>query len=423
MTRMTASRARTRIIVGMDHEPGTVRPLTQAPDAIELRHLRGFVTVADELNFGRAAARLYISQPALSRQIRVLERLIGCDLFRRSTHRVELTLAGEALLERVRQLLLDLDDAVAATRSMGGELAGRIARLWQGSPLVAADPDIQELRTGYEVLQGQFEPPSDIVVRPVNADGIPCLSLTPEPERPTPTVLYLHGGGYVAGSAYGYRPLVGAMAAATSAGFLLPEYRLAPEHPFPGALEDALTAYQWMLEAGTRPEDITIAGDSAGGGLALSLLLSLEPRDQPMPGRAALLCPWVDLNVALEETAPSNDTRPVMSNALLRLFAAAYLAGTSPDDLVLSPLTADLSRLPPMLIQVGTGDPLLPEARSLTDRAREHGVDVRLELYPVSTHVFQLYWSFLPEAADALDNLSSFLRSGPAHEVPQAQQA
>jgi monoterpene epsilon-lactone hydrolase len=408
-----------RIIIGMSHEPGTVHPLGQAPDAIELRHLRGFVTVAEELNFGRAAARLYISQPALSRQIRVLERLIGCDLFRRSTHRVELTLAGEALLERVRRLLLDLDDAVAATRSIGGELAGRIARLWEGSPLVAADPDIEELRTGYEALQSQFEPPSGIDIRPVNAGGVPSLWLAPEPERPAPTVLYLHGGGYVAGSAYGYRPLVGAMAAATSAGILLPEYRLAPEHPFPAALEDALTAYRWMLDAGTRPEDITIAGDSAGGGLALSLLLSLEPRDQPMPGRTALLCPWVDLDAAPavpDESAPSDEAQPVMSNALLRLFATAYLGGAPADDPVLGPLTADLSRLPPMLIQVGTGDPLLPEARRLTDRAREHGVDARLELYPVTTHVFQVYWSFLPEAADALDSLGSFVRSGPAQE-------
>lgn len=407
----------------MNHEPGTVHPLAHAPDAIELRHLRGFVTVAEELNFGRAAARLYISQPALSRQIRVLERLIGCDLFRRSTHRVELTVAGEALLERARQLLLDLDDAVAATRSIGGELAGRIARLWEGSPLVAADPGIQELRTAYEALQGQFEPPSGIAVRPVNAGGVPSLWLTPDPEQQAPTVLYLHGGGYVAGSAYGYRPLVGAMAAATSAGLLLPEYRLAPEHPFPAALEDALTAYRWMLEAGTRPEHITVAGDSAGGGLALSLLLSLERRDLPMPGRAALLCPWVDLTTAPDESAPPDEAQPVMSNGLLRLFATAYLADASTDDHVLSPLIADLSGLPPMLVQVGTGDPLMTDARRLTDRARGHGADARLELYPVTTHVFHVYWSFLPEAADALDSLGSFVRSGPSREGPQTLNA
>src|SRR5580658_1392598 len=112
----------------------SVVSLPQAPDAIELRHLRAFVAVADELNFGRAAARLYLSQPALSRQIRALERLVGCDLLRRSTHRVELTIAGEALLERARTLLRDVDEAVSATRSVGGELLARIARHWESSP-------------------------------------------------------------------------------------------------------------------------------------------------------------------------------------------------------------------------------------------------------------------------------------------------
>src|SRR6266545_3000794 len=110
---------------------GKVLAFPEAPDAIELRHLRSFVAVAEELNFGRAASRLYLSQPALSRQIRALERLVGCDLLRRSTHRVELTLAGEALLDRARQLLADLDEAISMTRSVGGELAGRMARMWE----------------------------------------------------------------------------------------------------------------------------------------------------------------------------------------------------------------------------------------------------------------------------------------------------
>src|SRR4029453_3328067 len=112
-------------------ESANVLPLPPAPDAIELRHLRSFVAVAEELNFGRAAARLYISQPALSRQIRALERLVGCDLLRRSTHQVELTLAGDALLGRARELLHDVDDAGSATRAVGGELAGRLARIWE----------------------------------------------------------------------------------------------------------------------------------------------------------------------------------------------------------------------------------------------------------------------------------------------------
>ena len=194
----------------MNEEPAEVVSLPQAPDAIELRHLRAFVAVADELNFGRAAARLYLSQPALSRQIRSLERLVGCDLLRRSTHRVELTLAGEALLDRARGLLRDVDEAVSATRSVGGELLARIARHW-ATFAVVNPADLQELRIAYEGLHGQFEPPSGISVRSVNAGGVPGLLLTPQPDEPA-ALLYLHGGGHIAGSAFGYRPLAGALA-------------------------------------------------------------------------------------------------------------------------------------------------------------------------------------------------------------------
>ena len=137
---------------------GKVLVLPPAPDAIELRHLRAFVAVAEELNFGRAATRLFVSQPALSRQIRSLERLVGCDLLRRSTHRVELTLAGDALLDRARRLLADVDDAVFATRSVGGDLERRLAAAWEPvNDLTAAAPDLQALRDAGEQLHGQFE--------------------------------------------------------------------------------------------------------------------------------------------------------------------------------------------------------------------------------------------------------------------------
>src|SRR5215212_677455 len=132
---------------------GRVLSFPQAPDAVELRHLRAFVAVAEELNFGRAATRLYVSQPALSRQISGLERLVGCELLRRSTHRVELTIAGEALLDRARGILRDVDDAVAATQSVGGELASRVARMYQ--PLVeltSGESDVEKMRAAYEGL-------------------------------------------------------------------------------------------------------------------------------------------------------------------------------------------------------------------------------------------------------------------------------
>src|SRR5690349_1334999 len=227
---------------------GEVIPFPQAPDGVEVRHLRAFVTVAEELNFGRAAARLYVSQPALSRQIRALERLLGCELLRRTTHRVELTVAGSALLDRARTLLADLDEAIATTQSVGGELANRMATMWAPVlELASADRDIQEMRTAYETFLAEAELPEGVTVFPVNAGGVPSLSLRPAGSAEM-SILYLHGGGYAVGSAYGYRPLVGALVTAAGVGALVPDYRLAPEHPFPAAVEDALSAYLWLAE-------------------------------------------------------------------------------------------------------------------------------------------------------------------------------
>jgi epsilon-lactone hydrolase len=392
---------------------GRLLAFPQAPDAIELRHLRAFVAVAEELNFGRAAERLYLSQPALSRQIRALERLVGCELLRRTTHRVELTIAGEALLDRARRLLRDLDDAVATTQSVGGELAGRLAQLWQ--PLVeltSTDADIQQTRAAYEALHAEFSPPDGIAVRPANAGGVPSLLLGAGEEEPT--LLYLHGGGFVLGSAFGYRPLAGALALAAGTGALVPEYRLAPEHPFPAALDDAVRAYGWMLERGVPPEHVTLAGDSAGAGLVLSLLLTLKERGLQLPGAAVMLCPAVDLTFGLL-VPPPDDPQAEAGLAFGRLAVAAYLGDHPIDDPLVSPLRADLSGLPPMLIQAATGDLQRPDAQALADRAGSHGVDVRLELYPVDTHVFHFFWSFLPEAADALESAGRFaagIRSG-----------
>ena len=233
---------------------GEVLAFPQAPDGVEIRHLRAFVAVAEDLNFGRAAARLYLSQPALSRQIRALERLVGCELLRRSTHRVELTVAGNALLDRARKLLGDLDEAIATTQSVGGELANRMATMWAPVlEMTRADRDIEEMRTAYETFLAQAPVPESVTVRPVNAGGVSSLALEPA-DTPGTSILFLHGGGYTVGSAYGYRPLVGALVAAAGAGALVPDYRLAPEHPFPAALEDALSAYRWLVEQRARPD-------------------------------------------------------------------------------------------------------------------------------------------------------------------------
>jgi epsilon-lactone hydrolase len=403
-----------------------VLPLPPAPDGIELRHLRAFVAVAEELNFGRAASRLYLSQPALSRQIRGLERLVGCDLLRRSTHGVELTLAGDALLDRARELLHGIDDAVSATRAVGGEIAGRLARLWEPVVnLTSADADLQELRNAGEDLHRQFPPPPEVDVRPANTGGVPAFLIGPDLRQP-PTILFLHGGGYVMGSAYGYRGLAGALALAAEACVVSPEYRLAPEHPFPAALEDALRAYTWMLDTGVPPEQITLAGDSAGSGLALSLMFTLREQNLPLPGGASMLSPGIDLTFDLLEEVPTGvpgETQPGMTVDQLRSFAASYLGDHPVDDPMISPLKADLRGLPPMLIQGGTGDVLVVDAHRLADRAKDHGVDTRLELYPVATHDFQVFWSFLPEAAEAVQKAGQFAQEIRAAAIGPAQPA
>jgi acetyl esterase/lipase len=394
-----------------DDDRAVVLPFPQAPEAIELRHLRAFVAVAEELNFSRAAERLYVSQPALSRQIRSLERLLGCELLDRSTHGVELTLAGDALLERARAVLRDVDSAVQMTQSVGGELVGRVTRLWE--PVVdvfETDATIDELRAAFEEMQGKFSPPPGTSVRPVNAGGVQSLLVAPPGEH-EPTLLFLHGGGYVLGSAFGYAHLAGALAGAGDTGVLVPDYRLAPEHPFPAALEDAVRAYEWLAARGG---PVAVAGDSAGAGLALSLLLTLKDRGIPQPRAAALLCPSVDLSWTV---APGTaEIAEAVSERLRERFTAPYLAGHPLDDPIVSPLQADLAELPPLLVQAATGDTQLAHAHRLSEHARECGVDVQLELYPTATHGFQFFWSFLPEAADAVERAARFCGGDPPAE-------
>ena len=380
---------------------GHLLPFPQAPDGIELRHLRAFVAVAEELSFARAADRLYLSPPALSRQIRALEQLIGSELLRRSTHRVELTIAGEALLERAREILHGVDQAVVATLAAAGEALARITRLWEPmAGLLDSDDTVEEARAAAEAMLAQFPPPPRVDIRPANAGGVPALVVSPVPDTP-PTVLYIHGGAFISGSAFGYRTNAGALATAAQTGVLVPDFRLAPEHPFPAPLEDCLTAYRWLLKRVAR-DQVVLAGDSSGASLVLSMLLTLKATDEPIPGAVLLQCPVIDLSLRLADP-PGTDPVAVATEEWLRRITAMYLGEHPADDPVVDPLSADLSGLPPMLIQAATGDGRLADAKALAKRARAHRVDARLELFPVDAHGFHLFWSFLPEAADAIE--------------------
>ena len=386
-----------------------MRALPQAAEAIESRHLRALVAVAEDLSFSKAAQRLFITQPALSRQIRNLERFVGCELFRRSTQRVELTLAGEALLARARTLLADLDDAVTAARSVGGELAARMALLWEPwARASAGGADWDQVRAATEELHGRFAPPPEVTVTPVIAGGVPALRVTPG-QPSDGVVLFLHGGGYVCGSAFGYRHLAGAVAVAAGAAALIVDYRLAPEHPYPAAVQDAVNAYLWLLDTAASPGEIIVAGDSSGGGLAMALLLALRERGMPQPAGAVLMCPWVDLDGRTQR--PARESPTLFSSEQPRRLAEAYLGGQPADDPVLTPLHTDLAGLPPLLIHAAAGDSVLQEAQLLAKHGKECGVDTTITVYPVPTHDFHAFWTFLPEATQALDQIGVFIRN------------
>jgi acetyl esterase/lipase len=320
------------------------------------------------------------------------------------------------MLDRSRQLLSDVDQAVAAALAVGGELLGRVARTLEPMRgMLATDPDLVRTRATFESMNAQFAPPPGTVTRPVTAGGVPSLVISPGGGH-QPTVLYLHGGGYVIGSAFGYQPHAGALAAAAQTGLLVPDYRLAPEHPFPAALEDAQNAYLWLREQTPDPDGIVLAGDSSGAGLVLSLLLALKRDRLPLPAAAVVFCPWLALSLG----AGSASDAPLATDEDVRRCVEAYLSGHPADDPIVDPLGADLAGLPPMLIQAATGDARLADAKALAAQAQDHGVDARLELFPVDAHAFQLFWSFLPEAADAMDAAGAFIR-GRRAEVDRTQ--
>ncbi|MEC3951844.1 alpha/beta hydrolase fold domain-containing protein [Nocardia sp. CDC153] len=377
-----------------------VDPLPQTPEGVELRHLRAFVAVAEELNFGRAAQRLYVTQPALSRTIRAFEKLVGCDLFERNTRSVSLTAAGTALLDRTRDVLTDLDAALTAARAAGGELSARMDRIW--SPVEETfNGELAPMRSAFEAMHAQFPTPEGVLLEPVNAGGVPGIQLIPAEASET-VAIYAHGGGFMMGSAYGFRGMAGAMAEAGRSRVLVPEFRLAPEHPFPAARDDVFTAYRWLLDCGQPPEQIVLIGDSTGAMLMLAVLLHARECGLPMPRAAILLCPAIDF-FAPAEAAPAEVE-------LHLRFQSAYLGERPATDPEANAMTADLTGLPPTLVQSAAFDGMGRGTDDLVERLRSAGVAVRHDSFEVDSHAFQLYWSFHPEAADAVKQIGEFLR-------------
>ena len=268
-----------------------------------------------------------------------------------------------------------------------------------------------ERRAQYERAEKAFPTPPDVKVERVNAPVAPAEWLRPPSAEPGRVVLYLHGGGYVIGSPRSHRHLAAAIASAAGASALLLDYRLAPEHPYPAAVDDAAAAYRWLLDQAIAPARIVIAGDSAGGGLTVATLLALREAGVPLPAGGVCISPWVDLTCGGASYATKAAADPIVRRDGVEQMARDYLGATPPRTPLASPLFADLRGLPPLLIHVGSDEVLLDDAVQLAERSRAAGVDASLEVYERMIHVWHWFLPMLDEAQTAVDAIGRFVRS------------
>jgi acetyl esterase/lipase len=271
--------------------------------------------------------------------------------------------------------------------------------------------DVATLRSAFNQLMAQVPVPADVYHRPTTIGGVDGVEVTIQGRDADNVILYFHGGVYVIGSAIATVPLVADLARRTGARAVTVDYRLAPEHPYPAAVEDAQAAYEGLLNQGVEPGQIAFAGESAGGGLAVATLLTLRAAGIPLPSCAFLMSPYADLTLSGETLAEKQAVDPVLSPEGLRVRVREYLAGADASDPLISPIFGDLSGLPPLLIQVGSHEVLLSDAVRLAGRAAVADVWVTLEVTPGVPHVFQGFAALLDEADAALDRASAFLRT------------
>jgi epsilon-lactone hydrolase len=246
----------------------------------------------------------------------------------------------------------------------------------------------------------------------VSADGVPCEWVIPPESSPGQAILYLHGGGFVYGLTPPHLQMAAYLAQKMHTCILMVDYRLAPDFPFPAALDDCLAAYGWLLKQGFVARKIAVAGDSAGGNLAIASLLRLRDNGDPLPAAAACLSPVTDLTGEDQRRAGIKD--PLLPAKAIDFYNKAYVAHNDPHDPLISPVFGNLQGLPPLLVHAGEDEMLRVDAVWITELARSVGVDVRLEIYPRMWHVWQLNLA-LPQAVQSLDDIAQFLK---AHLAP-----
>jgi len=270
------------------------------------------------------------------------------------------------------------------------------------------DTSVAQMRSDWDAAFGGSTAP--VAYERVCAGGVDGEWISPVNVPEDNAILYFHGGGFRLGSVTSHRDLMAQIALASGCRVLAINYRLAPEHRFPAALDDALAAYGWMLDRGLKSENVAFAGDSAGGNLVLAAMLALRERGLPLPVSAVLMSPWTDLAATGSSYVSRAEADPIHQRSMILALAKNYLGGQGdPYDPLVSPLYADLAGLPPLLIQVGDRETVLDDSVMFADLARAAGVDVSLEVWDGMIHVFQMFGAELPEARQAIASIAGFL--------------
>ena len=278
------------------------------------------------------------------------------------------------------------------------------------NPIIKPGDSLADMRKGLDGLGAMTPRLAGVTASVVDAGGVSAEWITPEGADQKRVVLYLHGGGYLLGSVNSHRAMLERLAKAAGSRVLALNYRLAPEAPFPAAVDDAVAGYRWLLAQGIAAKHITIAGDSAGGGLTIGALLALRDAGDAMPGCAVPISPWNDM----EGTGASMQTRaavdPMVQKAGLSEMAGAYLQGADTKNPLASPLYGNFKGLPPMLIQVGDAETLLDDTTRIEPKLKAAGVDVTVEVWDEMIHVWHLFAPMLDKGQEAIDRIGAYVR-------------
>jgi acetyl esterase/lipase len=253
--------------------------------------------------------------------------------------------------------------------------------------------------------------PRNVKIENFSIDGISAAWIRPVGSDKDKIILHLHGGGYVTGGIGSHLMMCVPMAQTLKLNMLLPAYRLAPEQPFPAALDDALKTYRWLLAEGYRPENIVISGDSAGGGLSLATVLALREAGEPLPAAVVCISPWVDLMHKGQSYFTKAESDVMLTLDVLKQWAACYTDPTNLTNPLVSPVYANFHGFPPLLIQVGSDEILLDDARMLAEKAKADGVDVTLRVWNGLWHVWHALGDLLPENRQAFEEIGQFIRA------------